>query len=203
MTMLPHQLGFDALLNEADQDNAARRFQKETAHLPSDLRAAIAFHRKEIERHHAAMLALDFDTAVAIRKQAHLLAQKLNHGDPGIVADENAPGCVLERETAAPQGTFPLWSQAGQFDIEVAGTNARIEISGMFGIGAVHMPFAGFSARAVHMDRPFISATGYRSFLGVSVPPEQGMTPQGFVRRVLERYVERDLRGGLLTVQPL
>lgn len=69
------QLEFDALLQAADTDNAKRNFEKETAHLPSGWQDALIFHRDQIGAHHAAMLATDFDTALAIRKEAHLLKE--------------------------------------------------------------------------------------------------------------------------------
>ncbi|WP_227271258.1 hypothetical protein [Roseobacter weihaiensis] len=203
MSKQPEQMGFDCLMQAAAAENTAHAFAKETAHLPETMKEAIIFHRAQIERHHAAMLATDFNAAIAIRKEAHALAKKLNSGKPGIIAGPDAPGCVLERETAAPAGAVPIWGQAGAFEIEAASTTALIEISGMFGIGATAMPYAGFSDRAKDKAAPFFSDTGYRSFLGASVPPEQGMTPEGFVRRAIESHVETVLRGRLLAVRAL
>ncbi len=45
-----------------------------------------------------------------------------------------------------------------------------------------------FSARAVEFDRPFLSTTGYRSFLGVQGDPVPGLSPDEFTRRVVESY---------------
>lgn len=103
----------------------------------------------------------------------------------------------------AQDGHVPLWGQAGSFEIAAAGTVAVIAFGGMFGIGATAMPYMGFSARAKDTCKPFISETGYRSFLGVSVPPEQGMTQEGFVRKVLETHVVQELHGKLCKVRPL
>lgn len=202
MSKHPEQLGFEGLMRVAAAENAAHAFAQETAHLPEDMREAITFHRAQIKRHHAAMLATDFDAAIAIRKEAHALAKKLNGGKGGIIAGADAPGCMLEREIAALAGAVPLWGQAGTFEINAAGTTGLMEISGMFGIGATAMPYAGFSAHAVDKAAPFISDTGYRSFLGASVAPEQGMTPEGFVRRVIEAHVETALNGKLIAVRP-
>lgn len=44
MSKHSEQLGFDALLETAAQDNAARAFEVETAHLPSDWEEAVAYH---------------------------------------------------------------------------------------------------------------------------------------------------------------
>lgn len=200
MSKHPEQLGFDALLETAAQDNISRNFEKETAHLPSDWTEAIAYHRRQIECHNDAMLANDFDAAMAIRNDAYLLARKLNGGAPGILAGEDAPGCVLARKAAAKDGCVPLWGQDGAFEMQAAGLALNVEMNGMFGIGATAMPYLGFSVRAVDCTEPFLSETGYRSFLGVSVVPEMGMATADFVCRVVELHVATELKGKLLSV---
>lgn len=194
------QLGFDALLNDATADNAARTFDRETSHLPGTWPEALAYHREQIADHHAAMLANDFDAAMAIRKEAHLLARKLNGGDPGVLASDDAPGCKLDAECAAPDGGIPLWGQSGVFVIEAAGITARVDMGGMFGIGATAISYLGFSVSAVDENKPFLSTTGYRSFLGCSVAPEPGMTTDIFVTCILNAFVGHDLRGKLVSV---
>lgn len=196
------QLGFDALLQDAAADNAARIFERETAHLPDRWEDALTYHRTQIDDHHAAMLALDFDAAMAIRKDAHLLARKLNGNKPGILASDDAPGCKLDAQARAADGETPLWGQSGCFEIAAAGMTARIDMGSMFGIGATAMPFLGFSVRAVRRDKPFLSDTGYRSFLGVTVTPERGMTTEDFAQRVIEAFVETELRGKLVEIDP-
>ena len=74
---------------------------------------------------------------------------------------------------------MPLWGQAGEFTVTVDAMRVRIEIKGMFGIGSTFCLFPGFYARAVDMDRPFLSETGFRSFLGVSGDLVPGLTPGG------------------------
>jgi hypothetical protein len=196
----PSQLGFDALLSAADSDNRAREFERETGHLPDSYDEAIPFYRGLIERNHAAMLAADIDETLRLHDEAHNLALRLNGGDPGILAHEDAPGYVLERETAAPSGTVPLWGQTGDFMITVDGMQVRIELDGMFGIGAHHSFWPGFSVHAVDYDRLFLSQTGYRSFLGIYADPVPGLTPAAFVRKVIATYIERDLNGKLVTI---
>lgn len=200
--MTGDQLGFGAMLEDAARDNAAWVFERETAHLPETWDEALKHHHKQIADHHAAMLENDFEAATAIRKEAHLLAKKLNGGNPGILASDDAPGCKLDKQAAATEGTVPLWGQSGLFEIEVSGAHACVEMGGMFGIGATAMPYLGFSVRAAEASKPFLSSTGYRSFLGCTVEPEQGMTPEGFVRRVIDTYIERELRGKLVPIMP-
>lgn len=194
------QLGFDALLFEAEADNAARAFEQETAHLPGDWTEAVAHHRRQIDEHHAAMLANAFEEAMAIRKDAHLLAKKLNGGAAGILAGPDAPGRRLDTTCAAEPGAVPLWGQSGAFEVEAADLRLAVEMEGMFGIGATAMPFLGFSVRCVDPAKPFLSETGYRSFLGCTVDPWEGMTTADFVRRVVETYVQRDLNGRLVRI---
>ncbi len=189
------QLGFDALLTAADSENRARIFERETGHLPGTMEQALPFYRALIERHHAAMLTAAVDEAMGLREEAHKLALRLNGGEPGIIAGDDAPGCVLACETAATPGTVPLWGQTGDFVIAVDGMRVRIEQDGIFGIGCGFSYWPGFSAHAVDPDRPFLSETGYRSFLGIHAEPEPGLTPDAFAREIIAAYVERELKG--------
>jgi hypothetical protein len=132
----PGQLGFDAFLFVADEANRQLQIAREGAHLPDTLDEALPFYRALIQRHHEAMLAGDHEAVMAMREEAYLLARKLNGYEPGILADEDSPGRVLDRETRAPCGSVPLWGQSGAFELECMGMRVRIEIDGMFGIGS-------------------------------------------------------------------
>jgi hypothetical protein len=194
------QLGFGELLADAESANVRRQLDRETAHLPGTMAEALPFYRAMIDRHHAAMLAADIEEAMRIREDAHRLAAKLNGGTCGIIAGPDAPGCILESETEAAPGTVPLWGQAGEFTVAVDAMRVRIEIKGMFGIGGTFSPFPGFYARAVDMNRPFLSETGFRSFLGVYGDPVPGLTPEEFVRAVIAAHVRRELKGRLTAI---
>ena len=189
------QLGFDALLADAERVNRQRLFEQETAHLPSAMAEALPFYRILIDRHHVAMLAGDTAEAMPLREEAHNLAYRLNGGNPGILANAAAPGCVLERETAAPPGTVPLWGQRGEFRVAVGRMQVRIEMDGMFGICSTVSIWPGFSAHAVEFDRPFLSETGYRGDL---VP---GLTPDAFARDAISAYVTQALKGRLVAIE--
>jgi hypothetical protein len=78
---------------------------------------AIPFYRLLLRQHHAAMLAANVDEALRLREEAENLALKLNDGEPGILASDDAPGCVLQNRTAAANGAIPLWGRAGDFII--------------------------------------------------------------------------------------
>ena len=194
------QLGFDALLSAADQDNSRRKFERETAHLPSTMDNALPFYREMISRHNTAMLAADVDETMHLREEACQLARRLNGGDSGILAEPDSPGNVLTRDTAAPENAVPLWGQEGNFIITLDDMRVRIEMDGMFGIGAGFGFWPGFSAHAVEMDKPFISETGYRSFLGIHAEPVAGLTPDGFAAKVITAHVARHLKGKLVAI---
>ncbi|SFH85764.1 hypothetical protein [Albimonas pacifica] len=185
------QLGFDALLASADAANEARRFARSASDLPESFEAAVPSLRALIEDHHAAMLAADGDRVSQLRHRAALLAQKLNGGDRGILAGPDAPGCRLAATTAATPGRVPLWGQAGVFDLDLRGMQVRIEMDGVYDIGASSGFWPGFAARAVRRDRPFFSETGFRSFLGIAGAPAPGMLPDRFAAAVIEAHIDR------------
>jgi hypothetical protein len=197
------QLGFDALLGAAQADNNARKLARETAHLPGTMEEAIPYFRILIRQHHAAMLAADVDEVMRLRGEADLLALRLNNGERGILADEHAPGCVLARETAAATGEVPLWGQEGDFIVTVAAMRVRIELDGMYGLGIHHLFWPGFAAHAVDEDRPFLSETGYRSFIGIHADPAPGLATDEFVSKIITTYVTRELKGRLRAIKPL
>lgn len=194
------QLGFDALLTAAAVDNEQRKQKRACTHLPGTMDKAVSLFRSLIDQHHAAMLAGDAVTVEHIREEAHRLALKLNNYEPGILADDDAPGCMLDRLTTAPEGAIPLWGQSGSFIIECAGMRARIEMDGLFGI-AWHSSWMGFAAHAVDMDAPFLSETGYRSFLGCGGALVSGHTPDSFASQIIAAYVRSELQSRLCTIE--
>jgi len=78
----------------------------------------------------------------------------------------------------------------------------RIEMEGLFGIGAGSMAWLGFSAHAVDQGRPFLSQTGYRSFLGVGGALAPGHTPESFCGAIVDAYVAREVKGRLREIAP-
>lgn len=191
------QLGFDSLLNNAETDNRLRQFMQKTAHLPDTMADAIPYYRVLLRQHHAAMLAADIDEAMRLREEAGDLALKLNKSEPGILASDGAPGCVLRDRTAAANGAVPLWGQAGDFIVDCETVKVRIEMNGIFGIGGRCLYWPGFAAHAVDYHRPFISHTGYRSFLGIHAEPEPNLSVDDFIRKVIAAYWANDLKGKL------
>jgi len=196
------QLGFDALLQSADHANLTRLMERECAHLPGSLDEAIPFYRALIERHHAAMLAGDAATVTHLREEADRLAIKLNNFEVGIIAGPDAPGNVLAQKTCAPVGTVPLWGQIGDFEISCAGISIHIEMDGIFGIASHAYHWLGFSAHALEFEKPFISETGFRSFVAIGGALEPGFTPDSFAADIISAHVKDQLRGKLLAIAP-
>ncbi|MBC7314495.1 MAG: hypothetical protein H5U11_18540 [Rhizobium sp.] len=195
------QLGFEALLQSAESENRYLKFERETAHLPSTMADALPFYRLLLRQHHAAMLGGNVDETMRLRDEAHKLALRLNGGEAGILAGPDAPGCVLERETAAQLPAVPIWGQTGDLEITVGAMRVRIAMNGVFGIGSSIGFWPGFAAHAVDLDKPFLSQTGYRSFLGIHADPVAGLTPPEFAAKVVTAHVERDLKGKLFTIE--
>jgi len=175
--------------------------QQETAHLPSRVDEGIAHYRAMLEKNHQAMLAGDVSTAMEIRKEANRLAHKLNNDEPGILAGPDASGCVLMRETAAPSGTVPMWGQKGDFTITAGNMPVHIIMDGMIGVTAGLSVWPGFSANVVEPDKPFLSETGFRSFLGANADMVPGLTPDVFAREVIAAYIKGECKGKLRPVK--
>ena len=180
---------------------AAAEQEQKTAHMPETMEEAIPFFRGLIEKFHAALMVSDFEEAKRVSKEADDLAYKLNGNNPGIKAGPEAPCSVLEKATMAAAGTVPRWGQEGDFIVAIGTMQVRIEMDGIFGIGA--MPVPGFSVHCVEPDRPFLSETGYRSFLGhqpQSMP--NGTTPDAFVTEIIKVYMAREMKKGPVAVKP-
>lgn len=200
---LPGQLSFEALLADTESANMARQLDKEYGHLPASMEEGVPFFRDVIQRHHQAMMAGDADKVRSLREEAGKLATKLNNYQSGIIADDAAPGSVLGRLTAAEPGTVPLWGQVGSFEVRHGKMRVRIEMEGIFGIGATYMSWLGFAAHAVEQGKPFLSDTGYLSFLGVGGALEPGYAPDVFAKANIAAYVEQTLKGRLRKIVPL
>jgi hypothetical protein len=196
------QLGFNSFLEDADRENSSRKLARELAHLPGSMKEAVPFYRALLKTHHAAMLAGDAAAAMAHREEADRLALKLNNYEPGIIAGCDAPGCVLERRTRASRGTIPLWGQTGSFEVTHGSMRVRIETEGVFGVASNVFEWLGFAAHAVEWGKPFLSETGFRSFLGLRGVLQPGMTPDGFAHAIIAEHVSRELKGRLVAIDP-
>lgn len=76
----------------------------------------------------------------------------------------------------------------------------RIELGGVFGIGATALKFPGFAAHVVDCDTPFLSDTGMRSFLGFTMPLTPGLTVENYIREAITHQIKTELREQLVRV---
>jgi hypothetical protein len=196
------QFGLEALLDDAREINLRRKLDAEHAHLPATMAEGIPYFRAMIDRHHAATLAADLDQIIALRKEARRLALKLNGFNAGTHANDDSPGYVLERACAAVPGEVPLWGQTGSFVIEAAGCRVLIEQRGMLGLLCGHSHELGFDAHAVDLDRPFVSPTGYRSWISGTHSLIADATPDVIAKLCIESYVAKEMKGRLVAIEP-
>lgn len=196
------QLGFGDLLADADSANTQREMERSCAHLPGAYDEALPYFRALIDQHHVAMMAGDAAIAMRLRIDADLLATKLNDFEAGILADEDSPGRVLDRLTRAPKGAVPLWGQSGSFEINLDGMRVLIAMDGIFGLASNVYHWLGFAAHAIDYDRPFLSETGYRSFIAIGGELEPGFTPDRFAREAIAAQIRRENKGRLLAIKP-
>jgi hypothetical protein len=54
----------------------------------------------------------------------------------------------------------------------------------------------------VEFEKPFLSETGYRSFVGVHADLVPGLTPEVFVRKVIAEHIKGPCKGKLRPVKP-
>ena len=193
----PDQLGFGALLRDTEEANEKRIRDREAGHLPGEMNKAIALFRKLLQAYHRAVMAGDRNEIERIDEEADRLAYKVE-GSCAILANDNSAGNVFKRRTRARKGTVPTWGQAGEFEVNVNGVRVAIEWDGLFGIGS-----PGFAAHVVEPDKPFISHTGFRSFLGGSyrfATMGGGQTVDQFVIAEIEQHIATNLKGKLVAV---
>jgi hypothetical protein len=179
---------------------AAAELESKRAHLPATLDEGAAYLLELFRRLDAAIRRGDQGSFEQIAMEAEDLAIDLNGGSNlGMCAPEGA-AFILESKTRAPDGQVPLWGQQAEFLIALPAFRVRIEFDGIYGCC-----FPGFGAHAVDWDRPFLSETGYRSFLGSHNHFAAGMSVADYVRATLESFIadkKYGLKGRLLAIKP-
>lgn len=107
------------------------------------------------------------------------------HGDSfmGCAVDDGSL-VRLERQLAAVPGAVPSWGQGGEWLVEVNGMRIRAKVG--------HGPHGTIplDLRAVDLDRPFLSPTGYRSHW-IHYDQWFGRDLAGAVRAELERSLQQ------------
>lgn len=130
------------------------------ADMPDDKAALLTVAQAAVGAVNAAIIAGDRDTAEAAWCRYEAVVWTLNGGGFfGFRGHRGAPGYVVEDYCRAPPGEIPMWGQSGSFVIGVDGVRALVDYRESF-------IRASFEFRAIDLDHPFISDTGYRSHFG-------------------------------------
>lgn len=137
-----------------------------------DSREALLAHAK------ASMQA--FDTGIMVGDEQAAQAAQVNYAAAiwylnnrtffGCRGGPDAPGYQVERHCAAEPGKAPRWGQQGEFLVSVGGMRVLVKTR-----DDTYAGMARFELHAIEGDRPFLTATGYRSAL---VPIQAGTTPE-------------------------
>lgn len=190
---MPEQLSFTALFEQAV-------FEERTRHLPTTMDEGTVAYRRLFERYHPVVQACDWKAAKVLIREAKDLAVALNGGDTAILAGPKSSARLLERATRAVDREIPLWGQTGSFILDISKRlKLRVEMDGMFGLCGG--PHPSFVVHAVEPQAPFISETGYRSFLGVSPLAEAGMSTADYAEATIRDYVRRVRKGKLCSIE--
>lgn len=198
------QLGFDSLLDEGAANNELHQLKVKYPGLPSTWDDALRYHHKLIDRCHAAFLAADIDEINRVYDEAETLADLLQHTANGYtsgILTADGAGTRLATATRALPGVVPRWGQQGDFIIEAAGMRVRMDTDGIFGIATRFVLLPGFGAHAVDYNKPFLSETGFRSFIGYRADLERGITVDVFAKSLIEYHVKHALKGQLVAIE--
>jgi hypothetical protein len=90
------------------------------------------------------------------------------------------------------------WASSPSMSVQCPCVSTRMASSG----SALPTPFwLNFGAHAVDYQKPSISETGYRSFVGCHADPIPGITPDEFARRMIDAYVKQECKGKLKKIE--
>jgi hypothetical protein len=146
-----------------------------------------AIARQCAAKYHDAVLAGHVDVLDQMEMAYAALVYKLN-GDTlhGCKANGESAFYVLERALAAAPGQVPNWGQAGEFLLEVDGLRVRVVLtSSMLG------NHRSCDLHVVDVDKPFISATGYRSAI-LTVTSSIGETVDQAARQMVRDMIQSE-----------
>lgn len=122
--------------------------------LPDERGALLAAAAEAVAAYDAAVMACDDDAADAAIDCLEAVVWKLNGGTFfGSSADDESAGRVVARHCAAAPGSVPLWGQAGEFMIEVAGMRALVSVSDGFSWRRFHLEFHAVDVHAAIHQR--------------------------------------------------
>ncbi|KVX69129.1 hypothetical protein WT34_24455 [Burkholderia stagnalis] len=168
------------------RDERDAQASKLAAQMPDDRAGIIAEAQAAIDALNDAVLASDGEAAEAAESRYEAAVWKLNGRTFfGSMAGPESGGIIAREACSAAPGTVPKWGQSGEFVATVDGMRALVSVTDGFSVRRAHFEF-----RAVDLDRPFISETGYRSHVAA---PCGGVT----VREAVEATLAAMIRKGV------
>lgn len=146
--------------------------------MPEDRAGILGEAQAAIDALNDAVLVNDGDAAEAAELRYEAAVWLLNGKTFfGSMAGPDSGGIIAQKACSAEPGTVPKWGQSGEFVASVGGMRALVSMSEGFSARRTHFEF-----RAVDLDRPFISPTGYRSHFAA---PLGGVTVRDAVQATL------------------
>ncbi|MDA8232772.1 MAG: hypothetical protein M0006_15685 [Magnetospirillum sp.] len=165
--------------------------------LPDDEGALCEIARAALDDYHAAVLANDDSAIVRAHKAYAACVYRLNGNTSfGCYGGDGAAGYRVRDYCAAPDGTAPMWGQYGRFLVDIGRVRAVVTHNGFAGaFGSEYRTH--FEFRALDLNRPFISQTGYLSHF-TTIP--EGGTVADHAAEILATSA-RDHRPSMIAVQ--
>lgn len=142
---------------EIERDALAALRDDFRAGLPTDSNGLTEEYRSHLKQYHAAVVANDQEAQREIGNAMKAIAEHVE--DHVELSNRCFYGAAdwLQDRAASPDGKEPMFGQRGRLLLTIAGCETDFEYDGLFGI-------CGGRAHVVHLDRPFYSETGFRSF---------------------------------------
>lgn len=175
------------------QDHLSERNKatgKIAAELPESRSGLLAVGLAAVAACHAAVMAEDKVGLEAANARYEAVVWKLNGGTFFGCCDSanpDASGSVIKRYCSAKPGEIPMWGQAGEFLVAVAGVRCLVEFSTGFG----SLMSAHFQFHAVDLAGPFISETGYLSHFE---HPRSGLTVEQLACEIVSDRLKKHRR---------
>lgn len=140
-----------------------------------------------VDKYHDAVLAGHVEVLDQMEMAYTALVYQLNGGTlQGCAADDSRSARVLARALEARPGQVPCWGQVGEFLLEVDGLRLRVVLTPDM-LGNHH----GCALHAVDLDRPFISAEGFRAAM-LTVTSCLGETVDQAARRLVLELLQAE-----------
>lgn len=172
-------------------DLARQRIAALAAAMPRDVGALIEIARAGIAGYHAAALSGD---AAGMTKHGDDVTAAVRSASFALNTYQLAAADQMRPYLEAKPGEEPMWGQPGRWVIEIAGCRADFHYGGL-------LDYLGNAAHVIDLEKPFISETGFRSFVGLGhgdvdgVIGTGGLSPSAWFSRACAEQCATDMNG--------